>query len=282
MQDYPIHRLGNTIKHRVVTYLWLISYAIRQRISYHDFPSLLFVMVSPLFHFLRFKGRLPTPLGRVNIYNDDVLREFVYAFFKTKFRYMPMLASIGVEPSHLSTIVDVGANIGDFTLAVSKKAGRVISIEPGRDTFGTLCANLRANSLDNVTALNIGAHDSVESLNFEGHYLEFRVSRLGTEQHATGMPLDLVLSTHGIEHVHILKIDVQGHETNVLKGTIGSLKKHSVDLAIVEVHPHRGVQIHDVISFMKSCDYRLIEQNNGPFQPQLYFMNSYDPTSKIG
>ena len=280
-EGLPHRPLGNTVKHRVVTYLWLISYVIRQRISYHDLPSLFLLVVSPLLHFLRFKGRLPTPLGSVNIYNDDVLREFVYAFFKTKFRYMPMLASIPVETSHRSTIVDVGANIGDFTLAVSRKAGRVISIEPGRETFATLCANLRANSLNNVIALNIGAHDSEESLNFEGDYLEFRVSKHGTEQQAPGVPLDLVLSTYGIEHVNILKIDVQGHETKVLKGAIASLKRHSVDLAIVEVHPRRGVKIDDVVFFMQSFDYRLVGRNNGPFQPQLYFMNSYDPSSKI-
>ena len=277
-QDYPIHRLATTTKHRVITYVRLIWYAIRQKISYHDLPALLIVIVSPLLHFLRFKGRLPTPIGSVNIYNDDVLREFVYALFKTTFRYMPMIASIAFETSHPSVIVDVGANIGDFTMAVARKAERVISIEPGRETFATLCDNLRANSLDNVIALNIGAHDSVESLNFEGHYLDLRVSKTGTEQRASGMPLDLVLSTHGIEHVNILKIDVQGHETEVLRGAIGSLKRHSVDLAIVEIHPYRGVQIGDVISLMKSCDYHLIGRNNGPFLPQLYFTNSLDPT----
>jgi len=269
------------VKHRVVTYLWLISYVIRQRISYHDLPSLFLLVVSPLLHFLRFKGELPTPLGRVKIYNDDVLREFVYAFFKTKFRYMPMLASLAIQPFQRSTIVDVGANIGDFTLAVSKEARQVISIEPGRDTYATLCANLRANSINNVIALNVGAHDSEENLSFEGHYLEFRVSEYSTEQHAIGIPLDIVLSTYGIEHVDILKIDVQGHETKVLMGAIGALKKHSVDLAIVEVHPHRGVRIDDVVSLMRSCDYRLVGRDNGPFQPQFYFMNSHDPASGI-
>src|SRR2546428_3054582 len=242
-QDYPIHQPATATRHRVVTYVRLIWYAIEHKISCYDLPSLMIIIISPLLHFLRFKGRLPTPLGSVRIDSDDVLREFVYALFKTKFRYMPTIAAIPFETSHRSTIVDVGANIGDFTMAVSRKAGTVISVEPGRETFATLCDNLRANSLDNVIALNIGAHDSVESLNFEGHYLDLRVSKTGTEQRASGMPLDLVLSTHGIEHVNILKIDVQGHETEVLRGAIGSLKRHSVDLAIVEIHPYRGVQI---------------------------------------
>ena len=217
----------------------------------------------------------------MRIDNDDVLREFVYALFKTKFRYMPMLASITFEASHLSTIVDVGANIGDFTMAVSRKAGTVISIEPGRETFATLCANLHDNSLNNVIALNIGAHDSVESLNFDGHYLDLRVSNHETEQHAPGVPLDLVLSKHGIEHVDLLKVDAQGHEAKVLRGAIGLLRNHAVDIVIIEVHPARGVQIGDVISFMQSCDYRLLGQNNGPFQPQLCFMNSHDATPEI-
>ena len=280
-QDYPIHQPATATRHRVVTYVRLIWYAIEHKISCYDLPSLMIIIISPFLHFLRFKGRLPTPLGSVRIDSDDVLREFVYALFKTKFRYMPTIAAIPFETSHRSTIVDVGANIGDFTMAVSRKAGTVISIEPGRETFATLCDNLRGNSLNNVIALNIGAHDSVESLNFDGDYLGLRVTDHETEQQAPGMPLDLVLSTHGIEQIDILKIDAQGHETKVLNGAIGSLKKHTVGLVIVEVHPAWGVQIDDVISFLQSCDYRLVRRDNGPFQPQLYFMNSWDPPSRI-
>ncbi len=270
-----------TTKHRVVTYVRLIFYAIQHKISYHDLSSVMVITISPLLHFLKFKGRLPTPLGSVRIDNDDVLREFVYALFKTKFRYMPMLASIVRDNSHLSTIVDVGANVGDFTMAVSRNAGKVISIEPGRETFVTLCANLRDNSVNNVTALNIAAHDSEETLSLDGHYLDLRVSDHQTQRHAPGMPLDLVLSNHGIPHVDILKIDAQGHEAKVLKGATGSLKRHSVDLVIVEVHPGRGVKIDDVIAFMRSFDYRLSGRDNGPFQPQLYFTNSHDSTFRI-
>ena len=247
-----------------------------------DLPWLFTIMISPFLHFLRFRGPLPTPVGTMYIGNDEVLRETIYALFKTRFRYLRTLNFICPKVANHATIVDVGANVGDFTMAVSKKAKTVISIEPGGENFVTLCRNLRANSISNVIPLNIGAHDRVETLNLDGHYLNLAVSNRG-ERHAPGLPLDIVLNDHEIDHVDVMKIDCQGHETHVLKGAIDSLKRHIVNLAIVEVHltPPSFVRVEDVVSIMQSCDYHLIGRDDGPFQPQFYFTNSHDRTSKI-
>ena len=59
--------------------------------------------------------------------------------------------------------IDVGANIGFFTVHVARRVGRegrVMAIEPSRVVFSYLEKNtIETNLVDNVTALNVAASD---------------------------------------------------------------------------------------------------------------------------
>ena len=61
--------------------------------------------------------------------------------------------------------LDVGANIGGFTLPIAKfvasSNGKVYSYEPQRIVFQQFCANVFLNRLDNVFAYNFALGDSV-------------------------------------------------------------------------------------------------------------------------
>src|SRR5438552_3530867 len=58
------------------------------------------------------------------------------------------------------TFVDVGANIGTYTLVASEaRAARVISIEPHPGTFTRLLENVRRNERSTVTCLNVALSD---------------------------------------------------------------------------------------------------------------------------
>src|SRR2546422_10012203 len=123
------------------TSIRLIWFAINRVVNYRDLPYVSLVLIAPLLHLMRFKGELKTPVGKLSIQRNDVLRWSIYGLFKTKFCYMRMLESTPLKNCSRSTIIDVGANLGDFAIAISSKARRVISIEPGRENFLTLCSN---------------------------------------------------------------------------------------------------------------------------------------------
>jgi len=254
--------------HNFVDIAW---FAIRRVVSYRDLEYVFLLLVAPILHLLRFKSELKTPVGRLKIEDNNVLRWSIYGLIKTKFGYLRMLESAALRNLPKSTIVDVGANLGDFSMAISAKAKRVISIEPGRENFLRLCSNLRANSLNQVTPLNMAAHDRSETLSLTGNGADLAVSRFNGGEHTIGIRLDNVLSDHKVDHVDVLKIDVQGHESKVLHGLTESLKGHRVGLAIVEIHPHKNIKATDVVNLMQSFGYHLTATDYLFGRPQLYF-----------
>lgn len=63
-------------------------------------------------------------------------------------------------------VLDVGANIGIFTLKVAKNVKRVISVKPEPQNFSILSKNIAANYLSNVTLLNLAVSDKEEVVHF--------------------------------------------------------------------------------------------------------------------
>src|SRR5258706_15667639 len=56
-----------------------------------------------------------------------------------------------------STVIDVGANIGDLTIPLSRivgKSGKVYAIESHAEAFNILCANLALNTVRNTKPIN--------------------------------------------------------------------------------------------------------------------------------
>lgn len=134
--------------------------------------------------------------------------------------------------------VDVGANIGSYSILASAEIGaRTISIEPVPSTFGFLKENILLNDVDSlVEALNIG-------LAAKKGVIEFTKS-LDTVNHvATGDETDTI-------EVHIdtlddvvkettpclIKIDVEGYESEVFKGGHRTLAKSSLKAIIIELN----------------------------------------------
>jgi len=252
-------------------FTYILWFSIRRATSYRDAPYIFLILVAPLLYLLKFRGVLKTPVGKLTIDRNDILRWSVYGLFKTRFYYTRMLESSIFRNISRSTILDVGANLGDFTMATSSKARKVISVEPGRKNFDMLSLNLRINSLNQVVPLNVAAHDSSENLSLKGNGADLRVANFNGGEQTKGEPLDSLLQTQGVDFVDVAKIDVQGHEMKVLGGMGRYLKEHRIGLVIVEVHPHRGISASDVASYILPFGYHLVATDYISGRPQMYF-----------
>src|SRR2546426_7443966 len=154
-----------------------------------DFEGLAIILLLPALYGLRFKGELSTPIGRVRVPNAIVLRSFIYGFFKSYFCYGYTLERLTQEPSY-STVVDVGANIGDFSLSVRHISKRALAFEPGKQNFLALCGNLSVNKAINVTPIRAAAHHREEIVSLGGWNSDLQVLADSEGEKVKAMPLE--------------------------------------------------------------------------------------------
>jgi FkbM family methyltransferase len=138
-------------------------------------------------------------------------------------------------------VIDIGANIGHYTLRLSElvgEGGRVIAIEPVTETFELLAANVTIRRIRNVTLLNIGASDVPKisgmampkfDTGLSNYYRAYLTDKAPTLE-VFCMPIDLLHLPHRIS---LIKIDTEGHDYYVLKG-IKNLLERDHPILIVE------------------------------------------------
>jgi FkbM family methyltransferase len=126
--------------------------------------------------------------------------------------------------------VDVGANVGTYTIWAAEQGAEVIALEPAADTFELLQENIALNGYP-VKAVRAAAGDHCGSARFTTGL------DAGNSLAADGpavTELVTVDSLIGGRQVAGLKIDVEGFEIDVLRGAAGALADHRIGLIQIE------------------------------------------------
>lgn len=158
-------------------------------------------------------------------------------------------------------IVDVGANIGMFTLLFSKLTkGRVWAIEASEKNFNMLRENVSKAEFetDNVTLLRnyVSNHSGVDA--GEIHFLwTGRGSVLRESGQFNFTTLDDLIGLD--QPVHLIKIDIDGYDFEAIQGATKILEKYK-PLVVIELVPE-ALQLHGyspqhVLDFMTQHNYR--------------------------
>jgi len=145
--------------------------------------------------------------------------------------------------------IDVGANVGNWTLAAARavgKGGRVLAFEPVPRVAETLRKTVKANRLQQVKVFEMALAEasgtrpfSVESPNTGGSRLGAMSddpSRFFEHIHVTTGKLDEVAHTEHLSRVDVIKIDVEGFEYAVLQGTQAVLNRFKPALILETGH----------------------------------------------
>jgi FkbM family methyltransferase len=143
--------------------------------------------------------------------------------------------------------VDVGANIGSYTVLASRVRGAsTIAVEPLPGTFSRLVANIRVNGIeDRVRALNLGLARKPGSLRFTRSLDCMNHVATSGEPDSTEVPVTTLDAIVDERAPLVMKIDVEGFETEVLAGGAATLARPDLRALIIELNGSGARYGHD-------------------------------------
>lgn len=143
-----------------------------------------------------------------------------------------------VKPKHVC--MDIGANIGFYTILLSKISHKVYAFEPEPSNYDLLTDNLVLNKCYNVDA-------SMDAISDENKATELFLCDSNHGMHrlyksrwcGRSIPVRAVTiddSWRGHERLDFVKIDVEGSESSVISGMRKTIEKHH-PIMLIEFHP---------------------------------------------
>lgn len=173
-------------------------------------------------------------------------------------------------------VVDIGANVGIYTLHALKAGAEVYAFEPTPETFNILRHNVALNGFEyspKVHLYNSAVSDREEITEFAvvsnscGHNSMFRENKDDKIIRVPTVRLDDTLD--GIK-IDCFKVDVEGAEMLVLNGMESLLKNNASVVGFVEFAPgnlrRSGIEprdLYDRLNQMGFRDIRLIDETSG-------------------
>jgi FkbM family methyltransferase len=174
-------------------------------------------------------------------------------------------------------VVDAGANIGAHTLYFAEAVGpggAVIAFEPQRALHQLLCGNLALNGHSRAHAhlaalgrapgsVKVPPIDYSKAANFGA--LELGNWTLGEE-----IPV-VTLDSLSLAHCHLIKIDVEGMELEVLEGAADTVARLQPVLYVESDRPQKAAAL---IRWLLDRRYRLYPHLSPLFNPKNYYGNA--------
>jgi FkbM family methyltransferase len=138
--------------------------------------------------------------------------------------------------SHGGIFLDVGANIGYCSLVACNKYSKVYAFEPIPENYTLLEKSLEVNVIQNVEVIKkcVGNSESLELTAFDDNMGGTRNIQNTNKQNVSHMKVQstrvydvitLDSFTESIESIDLMKVDVEGHELQVLQGFSKNITK---------------------------------------------------------
>jgi FkbM family methyltransferase len=184
-------------------------------------------------------------------------------------------------------VLDIGANVGLFSLVAARAvgpSGSVHAFEPVPGNCERLEENLQLNGFTNVTVNRSAVRDrpGTVALSIDADMARtsgastsgfFTVSELedpARKVTAPAVTIDDYATSHlGTRAIRLVKIDVEGSEPSVLAGMSKVLKAHQVDVLMLEVSLYglarSGSKTFDVVAPLQAASYQLYRIGAGGF-----------------
>ncbi len=194
------------------------------------------------------------------------------------------------KKKHIYTVFDVGANEGKYTKLIHSVItnAEIYAFEPHYKTYKLLNENVKA--IQNVKTFNIAVSDKISklklfdyiekdgsghaSLNSEIFSTVHKASTISHEVEAK--TIDVISEENKLKQIDFLKIDVEGHELEVLKGAKKMLSNKKISIIQFEF-----TQLNTTIKVFFKDFYELLSDNYKIYRllpNNMLEIKTYNPT----
>jgi FkbM family methyltransferase len=210
---------------------------------------------------------------KIKLFRDSKLCELIYFGFEKQEQLF--LSSVLNKGDYF---IDIGANIGLFTLIAADivgRSGRVIAFEPTPETYRRLLGNIELNKFDNIDAYSIGLSNSPQKLKFNissngydawNSFANSVCSNLQEQIDVNVSTLDLVLDKYEKSKIKLVKIDAEGWEKFILQGGTNFLSNYSPQLLVEFTEQNTfdaGYMVQEIYDYMVDLGYMWYRIDNG-------------------
>ncbi len=203
--------------------------------------------------------------------NLDQALQRQFFFFGTYFLERENLSCWERRSTTAHTIFDVGANLGIYSLAAAaaNRDARIFSFEPTPEIAARLRDTIRANEIASISVIEKAVSDrnrpyflNIWGAEEEGNEgLNFVTEEPVAQKTVAiqGVTLDDFASTHAIERIDLLKLDIQGNEPAALRGAANLLAEGRISCVFVELNwasdPNQPCAASEVIDLLAGAGF---------------------------
>ena len=174
----------------------------------------------------------------------------------------------------LKTVFDVGANIGEYSAIIASrksKDGKIYAFDPRDSNVEVL--RKKFHNTEKIFLIPKALSDYDGTIDFHqnddphesGTDSVYDMNIIGYHPHTQKISvpcttIDSFCENNHIEHINLVKIDVEGHELFVLKGGRGMLSKGNIDYIQFEYgHAARAARVFllDIVNLLENYGYSI-------------------------
>lgn len=153
-------------------------------------------------------------------------------------------------------VIDIGSNLGYYALLESRlvgNTGKVYAIEPVEENYEVLCRNIELNNYKNIETFKCAIGNKNEEMEFTltngsnwgtmmsmknaSDFYGRRMKKISKDKiNVNTITLDKFIEDNNIKKVDFIRMDVEGYETEIIKGMQKTLKNMPNLKLFIEFH----------------------------------------------
>lgn len=183
-----------------------------------------------------------------------------------------------------SLFIDVGANIGSYSVLASGEIGaKSICFEPVNNTHKMLLDNLKLNFIEDLVEtykIGIGEKEQMIRITNDRDSTNHIINQNDIGEEINIKPLDFLITK--IKKPTLIKIDVEGYELNVLNGADKILNNKNVYGIIIEINGlSKRYNVEENLIHKKLVNYKFFPIKYHPLERMAVKVKSFNKLNTI-